>query len=168
MSQSFLRFKLHDEYFAVPVSQVLKILEMGPLTMVPKSPPYLKGVLNWRGSILPVVGFNLKLGFPEPERTRDTCILVLELDIDNETTTIGCIVDQVEAVMEINPEEILPSPSVGEKFETDLIKGMYPHEGGFIIILDYVKIFGSDKALRLSKNSFMEKSEEKVTSEKTI
>ncbi|MCD6346608.1 MAG: purine-binding chemotaxis protein CheW [Bacteroidales bacterium] len=156
MSQSFLRYKLHKELFAVPVTQVLKILEMGPLTSVPKSPPYLKGVLNWRGSILPVVDFNLKIGFPEQEPTRDSCILVLDLHIDNETLTVGCIVDQVDAVMEISTDKILSSPSVGEKFKSDLIKGMYPHDEEFIIILDYNKIFGSDEVLNLSKNSFKE------------
>jgi purine-binding chemotaxis protein CheW len=152
MNNSHLRFKLKTECFAVPVGQVLKILEYKEVTSVPKAPPFLKGVINWQGSLLPVIDLNLKLGYKETELKKETCILVLDLNLDSDHSILGCIVDEVKAVITINPEEIIASPSIGDKYRSDLVLGMYPDQDLFVILLDFVKIFENDETLILSNN----------------
>lgn len=160
MDHTHLRFKLHKECFAIPVSQVLKILEYKSITSIPKAPPSLKGVLNWQGTMLPVVDLNMKLGFPETTIEKETCILVLEMKIGAEKTILGCIVDQVKEVFSIDTDRVIPSPSIGEKYQSDLIVGMYPAENEFIILLDFIKIFETDNSLQLSKSTFATPSNE--------
>ena len=152
MDNSHLQFRLKDECFATPVGQVLKILEYIEVTPVPKAPQFLKGVINWQGSLLPVIDLNLKLGFKETELQKETCILVLEFQLGSEKSILGCIVDEVKSVMNIIPEKIVAPPSIGEKYQSELILGMYPDEDQFIIMLDFKKIFESDESLILSKN----------------
>ena len=156
MNNSHLRFKLKNECFATPVEQVLKILEFKEVTPVPKAPQFLKGVINWQGSLLPVIDLNLKLGFTETVLRKETCILVLEFQLGSEKSILGCIVDEVKSVMNIFPEKIIASPSIGEKYQSELILGMYPDDELFIILLDFKKIFESDESLKLSKNELNE------------
>jgi len=163
MSNSHLRFRLKNECFAVPVDQVLKILEFGSITTVPKAPPFFKGVLNWQGSLLPVIDLNLKLDFKETEITKESCILVLEIRIGSEMTNIGCIVDEVKAVIPIEADQIVSSPSIGEKYSSDLILGMYPLDDQFIILLDFTTIFASDESILLSRSTFKEPAKLKST-----
>ena len=152
MSNSHLRFGLKNECFAAPVDKVLKILEYKEGTPVPKAPPFLKGVINWQGSLLPIIDLNLKLGFKETEILKETCILVLEFNLGGEKSVLGCVVDAVKAVINIDPDEIIASPSIGEKYRSDLILGMYPDRDMFIILLDFNKIFESDESLKISNN----------------
>ena len=156
MSNSHLRFRLKNECFAVPVDQVLKILEFGSITSVPKAPPFLKGVLNWQGSLLPVIDLNLKLGFQETEIKKESCILVLEIKIGTEKATIGCIVDEVKSVIPIEKEQIVSSPSIGEKYSSELVLGMYLLDDLFIILLDFIKIFETDETVLISNSTINE------------
>lgn len=100
---SYLSFKLGDEVFAANVSKVLDILEMTNITKVPKAPPYLKGVINLRGTVLPLIDTRIKFGLSPTEFTPNTCILVLDIKIENEGLQIGSLVDSVQEVMEIEP-----------------------------------------------------------------
>ena len=97
---SYLSFKLGDEIFASNVSKVLNILEMMKITKVPKAPTYMKGVINLRGTVLPVVDTRLKFGMLPIELTTNTCILVLDVKVDEESVHIGAIVDSVQEVLE--------------------------------------------------------------------
>jgi purine-binding chemotaxis protein CheW len=90
-SNSYLTFKLGEEEFGVHVSQVLNILEMTRITGVPKTPDYMKGVINLRGMVLPVIDTRIKFGMPETEYTSNTCIIVMDLDLDGDTVHIGAI-----------------------------------------------------------------------------
>lgn len=146
---SYLSFKIGDEVFAANVKNVLNILEMTPITKVPKSPAYMKGVINLRGTVLPVVDSRTKFGIEETEQTTNTCIIVLELHVGSEPIMIGAIVDAVKEVLEIDTSDILPPPNIGTNFRSEYLKGMAQSEGGFIMILDAEKVFASDEIVDL-------------------
>ena len=147
---SYLSFKLGDEVFAANVSKVLDILEMTNITKVSKAPPYMKGVINLRGTVLPLIDTRIKFGLSPTEFTPNTCILVLDIKIENEGIQIGSLVDSVQEVMEIEPHQILPPPNIGSKFHSEFITGMYKvREDQFIMILDVDKVFSSDELKEL-------------------
>lgn len=151
---SYLSFKLGDETFAANVSKVLNILEMTKITKVPKAPSYMKGVINLRGTVLPVVDTRVKFGMSATEYTPNTCILVLEVEVEGETMQVGGLVDSVQEVLEIEPHEILPAPNIGSRYRSEFINGMYKHsDEHFIMLLDMDKVFSSDEALVLRENT---------------
>ncbi len=123
---SYLSFKLGEEIFAANVSKVLNILEMTKITQVPKSPPYMKGVINLRGTVLPVVDTRLKFGMSATEFTPNTCILVMEVEVDGEALQVGGLGarpagcdEQVPAVLEVGCDQvgIIPAfPEPGKPF----------------------------------------------------
>jgi purine-binding chemotaxis protein CheW len=139
--QTYLSFKLGEEVFAINVSKVLNILEMKPITRVPKSPEYLKGVINLRGTVLPVVDLRIKLGLPENNITVDTNIIVLSIEKEGETIMLGILIDAVREVLEFKTEEISPSPAIGTKYNSGFIQGMWRVNENFIMILDIDKVF---------------------------
>lgn len=143
--ESYLSFRIGSEIFAANVKNVLNILEMTKITQVPKSPEYMKGVINLRGIVLPVIDSRIKFGIQETEITTNTCIIVLELHTNGEPIMIGTIVDAVKEVLEIGQDDILPPPSIGTSFRSDYLKGMAQSEEGFIMILDAEKVFGTDE-----------------------
>ncbi|MEM8965767.1 MAG: chemotaxis protein CheW [Bacteroidota bacterium] len=144
---SFLSFGLGKEIFAVNVSKVLEILEITQITKVPNSPDYMRGVINLRGSVLPVVSTRAIFGLPEIEDTVDTCIIVLDIELNGELLKIGTLVDSVKEVLDINQEEMEPAPSLGKKFRSDFILGMWKQEEEFIMVLDIDKVFSADELI---------------------
>lgn len=156
---TYLSFQLGKETFAANVGNVLNILEMKPITQVPKAPEYLKGVINLRGNVLPVVDLRLKFGMPPIQITKDTCILVLQININDESVTLGAMVDSVEEVLEIEDDKIEAAPSIGTKYKADFIKGMWRVEEEFIMLLNIDLIFSSDDLVVLSdaKNNEVKK-----------
>jgi len=145
--QTYLSFRLGEEVFAINVSKVLNILEMKPITRVPKSPEYMKGVINLRGTVLPVVDLRLKFSLPENEITVDTNIIVLSIDKEGEPVTLGILVDSVKEVLELKTDEIVPSPTIGTKYNSTFIEGLWPVNENFIMILDIDKIFSVDEVI---------------------
>lgn len=151
---SYLSFKLGEEIFAANVSKVLNILEMTKITQVPKSPPCMKGVVNLRGTVLPVVDTRLKFGMSATEFTPNTCILVMEVEVDGEALQVGGLVDSVQEVLEIDLKEILPPPNIGSRYRSEFINGMYKlNDDHFIMLLDMDKVFSSDEALFLREST---------------
>lgn len=142
---SYLTFKLGDELFAANVSKVLNILEFTRITKVPKAPSYMKGVINLRGDVLPVIDTRLKFGMDETQFTTSTCILVLIIEFDNETIHLGALVDSVQEVLEFEENVILKAPSIGSSYRSDFIKGVVEHQDNFIMLLDVEKVFTSDE-----------------------
>jgi len=143
---SFLTFKLDNEVFAINVNKVLEILEMKPITKAPKAPAFMKGVINLRGNILPVVDTRNKFGMEEIPFTIDTCIVVLNIDTGNESLLIGAIVDSVQEVIEIPEEKIQPAPGIGIAFKEEFIKGMGKVDESFVMILNIDKVFSVENA----------------------
>jgi purine-binding chemotaxis protein CheW len=150
--QTYLSFKLGEEVFAINVSKVLNILEMKPITKVPKSPDYLKGVINLRGTVLPVVDLRLKLGLSENEITVDTNIIVLSIEKEGETITLGILIDAVSEVLDFKTDEIAPSPTIGTKYNPGFITGMWRVDENFIMILDIDKVFLVDDIIDIQEH----------------
>jgi len=146
---SYLSFQIGTEIFAANVSHVINILEMTKITRVPKSPSYMKGVINLRGSVLPVLDTRLKFNLPETDYTTNTCILVLEIYSKNEIIRIGAIVDSVQEVLDITSQEIQQPPSLGTKFKTDILNGMVKKDDNFIMILDINKVFADEEIINI-------------------
>ncbi|MFW5886172.1 MAG: chemotaxis protein CheW [Bacteroidota bacterium] len=146
---SFLTFKLGEETFAANVSKVLNILELTKITKVPKAPAYMKGVINLRGTVLPLVDTRIKFDMTATEYTSNTCILVLDIDVNNESVQVGALVDSVQEVLEIEEDQVQPPPSIGTRYRSDFIEGMVKVEDDFVMILDMDMIFSSDELITL-------------------
>jgi purine-binding chemotaxis protein CheW len=139
----YLTFKLEEEVFGLAVEKVREVLEYTTITKVPQTPEFVRGIINLRGSVVPVVDMRIKFGLPERERTVDTCIIVTEIMVDEESTVLGTLVDSVQEVFELDPSQIEPAPRIGIRLKTDFIMGMGKREDHFVIILDIDKIFSS-------------------------
>lgn len=142
----YLSFTLADEVFAVDVARVREILEFTNATRIPQTPPYLRGVINLRGSVVPVVDLRLLFGLSATQRTINTCVIVLELKVDGETVIAGALADSVREVLELEPAEIEAAPRLGTRLNTDFIKGMGKRHDQFLMLLDIDRIF-SDEAV---------------------
>ena len=140
-----LTFKLDAEIFALDISKVREVLEYTKVTKVPQTPDFMRGVINLRGSVVPVVDLRLKFGMTETEKTVNTCIIIVEVDVDGEKTVLGALADSVQEVLELEPSEIEPAPRIGMRLNTEFIKGMGKHNNEFIIILDIDRVFSADE-----------------------
>ena len=160
-SGSYLSFKLGSEIFAVHVNDVLNILEMTKITSIPKAPVYLKGVINLRGMVLPIVDARIKFNMSEQEYSTNTCIIVMDLDYNGELVHVGFIVDQVLEVLELEEEGIEPAPSLGANYKAEFITGMARADEEFVMLLNMAKIFSFDEMSMLqSENAEKETSKE--------
>jgi purine-binding chemotaxis protein CheW len=155
VATQYLTFKLGDEFFAIDVAQVREILDITTITKVPQTPEFMRGVINLRGSVVPVIDMRMKFGMPQAENTVNTCIVVVEVSLENELAVFGALVDSVQEVFELEPEQIEPPPKIGIRLRTDFIKGLGKRDNVFIIILDVDRIFSSDElvlALNMSED----------------
>lgn len=144
-SSQYLTFKLEDEIFSLDISKVREVLDFTRITKVPQTPDFMLGVINLRGSVVPVVDMRLKFGLSKTETTVNTCIIIVEIELDGETTVLGALVDSVQEVMELDPDQIEPPPRIGTRLNTKFIKGMGKRNDQFVIILDIDKVFSSDE-----------------------
>ena len=152
-AQSYLSFRLGDEIFAAGVAKVIEILEVPKITKVPKSPGYMRGVLNLRGSVLPVIDTRLKFGMSTTTDTVNTCIMVLNIQIDNDSFVLGALVDAVQEVFELSDDEIKPAPSIGSKYKSEFIEGMVKTNDQFIMMLNLDKVFSSDELITVKESA---------------
>jgi len=141
----YLTFCLGNEVFAVDVLQVREILDVINITAVPQMPAYMLGVINLRGSVVPVVDLRRKFGMGERSESRDNCIVVLEVDFGGERTVVGALADAVQEVLDLTTDQIEPPPRLGMQLKTEFIRGMGKKDEQFIIILDIDRIFSSDE-----------------------
>ena len=146
----YLTFKLEDEVFALDVAKVREILDFDTVTKVPQTPDFMRGVINLRGSVVPVMDMRLKFGMTKTDKTVNTCIIVVEIIAEDETVVLGALADSVQEVIDLEPEQIEPAPRIGTKINTDFILGMGKHNGQFIMILDIGKIFSSAELTAVS------------------
>ncbi len=141
----YLAFNLENEVFAFDISKVREVLEFDTVTRVPQTPAMMKGVINLRGSVVPVIDMRIKFGMRDIEKTVNTVIIIIEIELDEESTLIGALVDSVKEVMDLDAGHIEPPPNIGTQLNTDFIKGMGKQNGEFLIILDIEKIFSSSE-----------------------
>jgi purine-binding chemotaxis protein CheW len=141
----YLTFKLNEEIFALDISKVREVLDFTTITKVPRTPEFMRGVINLRGSVVPVVDLRLKFGMGPTERTVNTCIIITEVTVDNETTVLGALADSVQEVMDLGPDHIEPAPKIGTRLNTEFIKGMGKQNDKFVILLDINKVFSTEE-----------------------
>ena len=141
----YLTFKLGDEIFALDIAKVREVLDFTSVTTVPRTPEFMRGVINLRGNVVPVVDMRLKFGMTKTEKTVNTCIIIVEISLDGDTTILGALADSVQEVIDLEPDKIEPAPKIGTRLRTDFIKGMGNRSDQFIIILDIDKVFSLDE-----------------------
>lgn len=132
----YLTFLLGGETFAIAINGIKEIIEYGNLTVVPMMPEFIRGVINLRGSVVPVVDMSARFGKKASTVTKRTCIVIIEVGAAGEKQDISMMVDAVSAVLEIPDGEIEPAPAFGARIRTDFISGMGKVDGKFVIILN--------------------------------
>ena len=145
----YLTFVLDQETYAMDITQVRELLDFTKITKVPRMPDFIKGVINLRGGVVPVVDLRLKFGMPRAEKTVDTCIIIIEITIQETRTLLGIMADSVQEVLSMEPDRIEPAPKIGTRLKTEFIKGMGKKNDEFIIILDNDKVFLADELVVL-------------------
>jgi purine-binding chemotaxis protein CheW len=141
----YLTFKLGEEMFALDIAKVREVLDFTTVTKVPRTPEFMRGVINLRGSVVPVVDLRLKFGMTRTESSVNTCIIITEVTVDGDTAVLGALADSVQEVLDLEPGSIAPAPRIGTKLRTDFIKGMGKQNDRFVIILDIDKVFSVDE-----------------------
>ena len=141
----YLTYKLGDEVFALEIGKVREVLDFTTITKVPKMPEFMRGVINLRGNVVPVVDLRLKFGMSKTEKTANTCVIITEATVDNETTVLGALADSVQEVLDLEPHNIEPAPKIGTMLRTEFIKGMGKQNDRFTIILDIDRIFSAEE-----------------------
>ncbi len=139
----YLTFTLEREQFALDIGSVREVLELVNITRVPRTPDYIRGVINLRGRAVPVVDLKLKFGMGATERTVNTCIIIVEVTLDGEGTVLGALADSVQEVYEMESSQIEATPRMGTPIKAEFIRGMGKAGEQFIIILDINKVFTS-------------------------
>ncbi len=140
LAGKYLTFKLEDEDYGIAILKVKEINGMMSITKVPNTPPFVKGVINLRGKVIPVTSLRLKFGMPEETHTDRTCIIVVEIQRETGAVPVGIVVDEVSEVMNIRGEDIQETPAFGAKVSTECILGMANMDNNVKILLDIDRI----------------------------
>ncbi len=140
-----LTFDLSGEELAVPVLNIREIIRYGKLTRMPMVPEFIEGVINLRGSVVPVINLSSKFGLKKIDSDKRTCIIIMEVEMGDESVVMGVVVEKVLQVIAIPDDTIEPSPTLGANIQTNFIKGMARIEDGFIVILDISRVLSIDE-----------------------
>jgi purine-binding chemotaxis protein CheW len=144
-TDQYLTFTLAEETFAIEIVKVREVIDYVHLTRVPRMPIFLRGVINLRGSVVPVIDLRLILSMPAVEKTVDTCIIIAEVNMDGEPLHLGMLADSVQEVIDVDPSQIDPPPKLGSMLNTDFIRGMGKRGEGFFIILNIDQVLSTDE-----------------------
>ncbi len=144
LAGKYLTFALGDEEYGLPVLRVREIIKMMEITVVPQVPAYVKGVINLRGKVIPVVDLRLKFNFPSIDYTERTSIIVVHVTLSTGPIMMGIVVDAVSEVLSISAEEIEATPEFGADMKTDYLQGLAKIKGRVKLLLDLDQVFGRD------------------------
>lgn len=147
----YLTFTLAGEEYGIGILKIREIIGMMPITSVPQAPDFVKGVINLRGKVIPVIDLRLRFGMPAMDYTERTCIIVVQIDLQDTALNIGIVVDSVSEVLNISGSNIEDAPMFGTRLNTDYILGMAKIEGGVKILLDIDKVLTQDEIGLLEK-----------------
>jgi purine-binding chemotaxis protein CheW len=145
----YLTFTLGSEVFAIGILAIKEIIEYSSLTTVPMMPAYVRGVINLRGAVVPVLDLAVRFGKPASPVSKRTCIVIIEISTAGERQDVGVVVDAVDSVLDIPPEQIEPPPVFGARISTDFIQGMGKVNGRFVILLDVNCVLAPEEAVML-------------------
>lgn len=148
-SGQYLTFQLMSEQYGVAIETVREINQFGEITKVPRTPNYVKGVMNLRGKIIPVVNLRVKFGMEPQESTRDTCIIVIETEIGQ----VGMIVDSVKEVVDLQEAQIEPSPVLGNQSAMSFVRGMGKVDNRVVILVDIVSAFSAEQMRQMANQT---------------
>ena len=143
--QQYLTFLLGEEMFAIGIQAIREIIEYGVVTEVPMTPPFIRGVINLRGAVVPVVDLAVRFGRTARDNTKRTCIVIVEIESAKGSQEMGVVVDAVSEVLEIPPGDIEPPPEFGARIRSDFIKGMGKINGKFVLLLDVNRVLLVDE-----------------------
>lgn len=149
----YLTFTLAKEEYGIGILKIKEIIGMMPIRSIPQAPPFVKGVINLRGRVIPVVDLRLRFGLDEADYTDRTCIIVVEVEADSGTIQMGTVVDAVSEVLNIKAEDIEDAPSFGMALNVDYILGVAKIEGGVKILLDIDKVLKAEERMLLQQVS---------------
>ncbi len=147
----YLTFALADEEYGIGILKIKEIIGMMPITTVPQTPDFVKGVINLRGKVIPVMDLRLRFGMEPIDYNDRTCIIVVEVTGQNGTVQIGIVVDTVSEVLNVAGKDIEDTPTFGTKLDTEYILGMAKMEGGVKILLDIDKVLNTEEIAVLEK-----------------
>ena len=146
----YLTFLLGGEMYAIGILNIKEIIEYGQVTEVPMMPAFIRGIINLRGRVVPVINLLARFGKPSSEVTKRTCIVIIEAGAEDERQDIGMVVDSVSEVLDIPASEIEPAPSFGAKIRSDFISGMGKVGGKFVVMLSVNKVLSVEEMSMLS------------------
>lgn len=149
--QQYLTFMLAGEEYAITILKVREIIEYHVVTTVPKTPKWIRGVINLRGAVVPVVDLAVKFGMEERPVTRTTCIVIIETRSADQNVMIGMIADAVSQVIDLRPEDIYEPPSFGTRVDVDYLVGMAPMANKFVLLLHVDKVLSSEELVSLNE-----------------
>lgn len=158
---NFLTIDVRGKQFAIDVSQIKEIIEVPDIVNVPRSPAYMSGLINVRGNVLPVIDVGVKFNMPVISITLDSCIVILNLEIEGEKVLIGALADKVTGVLELKGTELSPSPSIGKQYNPEYVKGVFDHNELLTMIIDLGKVFSVEEKDYLNAQVEEEDTEEK-------
>ena len=147
----YLTFTLADESYGIGILKVKEIIGMMPITSVPKTPGFVKGVINLRGKVIPIIDLRLKFDMESKDYTDRTCIIVVEIEAGKETVLIGIVVDSVSEVLNITADQIEDAPEFGTQLNTDYILGLAKTDDGVKILLNIDKVLTQVEVSGLEK-----------------
>lgn len=150
-NQQYLTFSLAEEMFALGIQRVREIIEFDNVTTVPMMPRFIKGVINLRGSVVPVIDLSARFGRGASEINRRTCIVIIEVEHEGQKQELGVIVDAVSEVLDLPQSEIEPPPSFGAKIRADFISGMGKINGRFVILIDVDRVLAVEEMAMLAE-----------------
>lgn len=156
MAQTYLSFIVCEELFAVNVKKVLEVLQKQRITHVPNAPTEIKGIINFRGDVVPVFESRAKFDLPERNDEDPFVIIVLDLSQGNEIFRIGAIVDKVKDVITIEEGDIKPIPVMGKDFNAQFLQGIFKLNDDFIMLLDVDKVFTNDELTAIRESNIEE------------
>lgn len=143
----YLTFALGDEEYGLPVLKVREIIKMMDVTSVPQMPAHVRGVINLRGKVIPVIDLRLKFGLDGLDATDHTCIIVVQVELNGRRVMLGIIVDRVSEVLNVSTEEIEAPPDFGERLDTQFMQGLAKVKGRVKILLELDQVLGADAAV---------------------
>lgn len=141
----YLSFMLQDEVFAVDISKVREVLDFTSVTKIPQMPDFMRGVINLRGRVVPVIDLKKKFGIGSTEKTVNTCVIIAEIDLGSESVVLGALADSVREVFDLGTEDMESAPRIGSQLDTRFLKGMGKKDDTFILILDIDRVFTMDE-----------------------
>ncbi|MDY6838991.1 MAG: chemotaxis protein CheW [Thermodesulfobacteriota bacterium] len=149
----YLTFALDNEEYGIGILKIREIIGMMPVTPIPQAPDYVKGVINLRGKVIPVVDLRVKFGMESVHYTERTCIIVAEIDGKAGNVVIGAVVDSVSEVLNINGDDIEDTPTFGATLKTDYILGMAKRDDNVTILVDMHRVFSADELMGIERSA---------------